>query len=256
MTKENRLKQIASMNRAYPSLHLVSGENAESIVWEGWLQPVRSFDNPDALLDDLENDREVEIIHGDKIEIVHDSACKHVHNPHRLAGRITSVSDLFKIRIEVPPDGLMPTATILDPPIPPTLRRHTWGENGACPYAPWKYPWNSGSSSVVEFVNHVLIWRFKWNVYSDTGEWLGNEEEHDDAILLKGIKACDQCYCGSGQAYEACHRVVNGKACFGDNWIYLEAWLMNHHLHVDRFEKSINRIDRMTNRLFSKAAGA
>lgn len=227
--------KIESVQNNYPSLELLSELNGgnTTLLWEGWVQPIRSVENLSAILDDIENNRAVIISDGGNI--THDPNCLIEHSEHRLVAQLTSASRLFKIGIEDFCSNRMPFARVLDPEITGGLRKHTWGTNGICGFEPWTYPWDANTSSIVEFIDHCIIWLFKWNVFAQTSEWIGNETPHDEKFLLNAIRPNQSCYCGNGKKYENCHRIVNGFSLFDDAWIFFEVWLKNHNSNIKRF---------------------
>jgi hypothetical protein len=244
MLSELRQEKIESMRWAYPSLRVVSSEDIGSLIWEGWLQPIRSTDELDALLDDLDNDRPVDIVRGELCELRHDRECQVIHAEHRLTSEIKEPIRLFRLRVEDFGDKRVPQARVLEPPIPKDERRHNIGPDGICASAPWEHPWNPDVSQMVDFVDHSLIWLFKQTVYSQSKHWLGTEMPHSADFLIKTIKPTEQCYCGSGKNYADCHRVVNVRELYGNAWMFFEPWLSPYTSNLDRFELSSIRLRR------------
>jgi hypothetical protein len=227
--------KIESVQNNYPSLELLSEVNGENtaLLWEGWVQPMRSIENLSAILDDIENDRAVIISDGGKI--THDPKCQIEHLEHRLLNKLTNATRLFKISVKDFCSSRQPFARVLEPEITEGLRKHTWDTNGICGFEPWKYPWDANTSSIVEFIDHCVIWLFKWNVFAQTSEWIGSETPHDAKFLLNTIRPNQTCYCGNGKRYSDCHRIVNGDFIFGNAWIFFEVWLQNHNSNIKRF---------------------
>ncbi len=247
MLSELRQEKIESMRRAYPSLRVVSSEDIGSLIWEGWLQALRSTDELDALLDDLDNDRPVDIERGDLYELRHDRECQIVHAEHRLKSKINEPIRLFRVRVEDFGDSRVPQARVLEPPIPKNERRHNIGADGICGFAPWEHPWNPDVSQIVDFVDHsLLIWLFKQTVYSQSKHWLGSETPHSTEFLLKTIKPTEPCYCGSGKNYADCHRAANRNALYGDARGFFEAWLSAYKSDLCRFELTSGDLRRMS----------
>jgi hypothetical protein len=228
--------KIESVESKYPSLVLLPelNEDSSKLIWEGWVQPIRSIENLSAILDDIENDRAVIISDGGNI--THDPNCPIEHSEHRLLAKITSPTRLFKIKVEDFCSDRLPFASVLEPEITEELRRHTWGRNGICGFEPWKYPWDANASSIVEFIDHCVIWLFKWNVFAQTSEWIGSETPHDEKFLLNTISPNQTCYCGSGKKYASCHRRVNLISLFGELWIFFELWLKKHNSNTKKFQ--------------------
>ena len=249
MLSTQRQEKTESMGRAYPSLRVVSSEDTASLIWEGWLQPVRSTNELDALLDDLDNNRPVDIVRGERYELRHDRDCKVIHVVHRLRSEIKRPIRLFRVRVEDFGDTRLPQARVLEPRIPTNERRHNIGRDGICGFAPWKHPWNPNVSQIVDFVDHSLIWLFKQTVYSESKYWLGSETPHSTEFLLKTIKPTEPCYCGSGKNYADCHRAANRNELYGDARGFFEAWLSAYKSDLSRFELS----SEYCRRLFSNA---
>ncbi len=245
MLSELRQEKIESMRRAYPSLCVVRSEDIGSLIWEGWLQAIRSADELDALLDDLDNDRPVDIVRGELYELRHDRECQIIHAEHRLKSKIKEPIRLFRVRVEDFGDMRVPQARVLEPPIPTDERRHNIGPDGICGFAPWKHPWNPDVSQIVDCVDHSLIWLFKQTVYSQSKHWLGSETPHSTEFLIKTIKPTEPCYCGSGKNYADCHRAPNRNELYGDARGFFEAWLSAYKSDLSRFELSSDCIRRM-----------
>lgn len=239
-----RQEKIESMRRAYPSLRVVSSEDADSLIWKGWLQPIRSTNEIDALLDDLDNDRPVDIVRGELYELRHDRECQVIHAEHRLTSKIKEPIRLFRIRVEDFGDARLPRSRVLEPPIPTDERRHNLGSDGICAFAPWEHPWDPDVSQTAEFVDHSLIWLFKQTVYSQSRHWLGSETPHSTGFLIKTIQRTEQCYCGSGRNYANCHRPVNVRQLCSNAWMFFEPWLSDYSSNLHRFDSISIRLQR------------
>lgn len=228
-------EKIDSVESKYPSLEFLSELSGDetTLTWEGWVQPIRSVENLSAILDDIDNDRAVIISDGGNIK--HDPECPIEHSAHRLLNNLSNPTRLFKISVEDYCSNRQPSARVLEPEITKELRKHTWGNDGICGFEPWKYPWDKNTSPIVEFIDHCIIWLFKWNVFAQTTEWLGSETPHDEEFLLKTIRPNQTCYCGSGEKYTACHRRKNLTTVYGDLWIFFELWLKRHNANNKRF---------------------
>lgn len=237
-------EKIEAMRRAYPSLGLCDPPEEGQLIWEGTLCPLRSVDELDAILDDLEHDRDIEIIAGEFSQIVHHSQCRADHVPHRLSPLITQPIQEFKIRIVDFGTDRLPEAKVLDTRIPSTKWQHLRGDSGICAYAPWTYPWRAGSSSIVEFVDHSLIWLFKQIVYLQASVWIGSETPHRAEYLLKTIGPTDKCACGSGENYEDCCRLRHGYQVYGEAWVFFEVWMATHKADRRRFEAVTRQLSK------------
>jgi len=248
MLAELRQEKIESMRRCYPSLAVISSGDTGSVVWDGWLQPIRSADQLDALLDDLDNDRPVDIVRGELYELRHDRECRIIHAEHNLKNKIKEPIRLFKIQVEDFGDKRVPRARVLEPSIPAEERRHNIGPDGICGFAPWEHPWDPDVSQIVDFVDHSLIWLFKQTVYSQSKHWLGSETPHNTEFLLKTIKPTEPCYCGSAKNYADCHRALNRNELHGDARAFIEAWLSAYRFDPRRFELTTDDMRQMLSR--------
>jgi hypothetical protein len=222
MTEEEK---IASMRQAYPSLALKSDGSGGILVWEGELTPLRTLDEIDGIIYDLAHDRNVEISGGVAAQIVHDQSCQIVHQRSPLAEQLSDPFQTFTVQITDFGTTRQPEATILSAAAPTERMRHRWKESGVCAYAPWKYPWDPDSSSILDFVDQVFIWLLKQTVYLQTETWLGSEMPHDSKFLLTTVKPSDRCVCGSGKRFEDCCRDAHARAVYRDLWLNFEAWL-------------------------------
>lgn len=232
------------MRQAYPSLRLVSKPDDHELIWEGILQPTRVNDELDAILDDLEHDRAVLIVGGELNEIRHHPACNIQHGDHRLSRFIAFPTREFTVRVTDGGDGSLPQTVILKPSIPETLHKH-FLRDGVCAFAPWRYSRDEG---IVSFVDHSLIWLFKWNVFSQTEphEWIGSETPHEPKYLLANVKAMDLCWCGAAETFQHCCRLATGKAAFGELWLWLEVWFLQHNANLKRFDRIIRQFQMKT----------
>jgi hypothetical protein len=251
MREETRDMKIESMGMAYPSLRVVSEPDSALIVWEGTIQPIRYSDELDAILDDLEQDREVFIINGKDHEIRHHPNCELSHGTHRLASQIENLTRSFVVRVTDFNDGRLPQTEILEPLIPDELRVHFFAD-GICAFAPWKYP---RDEAIVTFVDHSLIWLFKWTVYAETHVWIGDETDHRPEYLLRTLRSADPCFCGSANDFEHCCRSLVGYAVYGKAWIALEAWLQRHNANLRRFENLVTPVQEPLRKYTVKANG-
>jgi len=244
MSTDRLNEKIDEMRRAYPSLRFLEAANQDGLTWEGPLCPIRSVSDLNALLDDLENDTPVEITVGEFAEIVHHPDCVVPHNDHRLTSQVEHPVREFVVRIVDFGNDRQPEASVLDSPIPSERWKHRWGDEGVCAYAPWEHPWSAADSSIVDFVDHVLIWLFKQNIYAQTEVWIGKETPHTTEFLFNTIKPVDRCYCGLDKIYENCHRIVHGYELHGDNWLIFEAWLSVQRSKPHRYEELVNRLPK------------
>lgn len=197
---------VAAMTERYPTLEFRTEvrHGKPLAVWEGWLTPIRSRHELNAILCDLDEDRPVRI--GNDATIRHDPACDPEHPLHPLLHQLKRPDRSFRVRIEFDGGPAHPAGFLLDPVVTPETRYHIFGENRVCAYAPWSDAWRAVEHTAADFTDHVLIWLFKWNVWVETNHWLGKEEDHTPLHLLTTIRPDMQCWCSNGEPYGRCHR--------------------------------------------------
>lgn len=195
------------MAERYPSLEfrLVQQDSNPVGVWEGWLQPIRSRDGLNGIVCDLDADRQI-LIDRATASLAHPVQCATNHETHRIIDRLKRPDRAFRVRIEYTGDGSHARAWLLDPVVTPATRYHMFGLNRICGYPPQTNAWRAEDHTVVDFTDHILVWTFKWNVWVETGYWLGSEENHDPLHLVASIGPDMQCWCGSGETYAECCR--------------------------------------------------
>lgn len=194
------------MAERYQSLTqtMVTREGEEIAVWEGWLQPLRTQRELDFILDDLHENQPVAI--NQDSELLHDHRCRRQHTRPSLRPFIKRADRCFRVRIEYEGGRCHPRAYLFDPVITLATRKHVLGQRGICAHSPWEDAWKWDTNTVADFTDLVLIWLVKWNVWVDTGIWLGPEKDHEPLFLFATIGPSQQCWCGSGLAYDLCHR--------------------------------------------------
>ncbi len=189
----------------FPELKLVEKRSNGEAVWEGWFKPVITKLNYAGLLDDLHNDRAVEVSTGAVVGVRHSSTCKVEHGESNLSVSIGNPFRLFRIRITDFDDRKMPLCQVVEPEITARTRYHTRGLDGMCLYPPWRFPWTK-QSSIVDLLKQALIWLIKWDVFDRTGKWIGSETPHTYDYLLANVRPSDSCTCFSGDEYRNCCR--------------------------------------------------
>jgi hypothetical protein len=197
---------IEEMRAYYPQFSL-SGlpmGTGPVAVWRGHVQPIQTRSNLEYLLDDLSQDRPVEIFPGGRVE--HFSDCRSSHVEHQWMEAITNPDVSFKIEVQYEGDSRHPRAYVLQPDLPPSAWKHRLG-GSICAYAPWERVWHWQKHTVVDFMDHVLIWLIKSIVWLQAHVWIGDERQHHAEYLLRQIDPRAQCWCGSGKQYGNCHRL-------------------------------------------------
>lgn len=207
-------ESVAAMKANYPTF-LVGvcplGTTADAI-WQGWIQPIRSLENLEFLLADLAQNRSVRVLSGG--EIIHHPNCQRKHPQLSWTKKLKKPDRAFKIKITYGGGSRHPKAYVLDPVIKPDESEHMFGDGSVCAYPPWQGIWDWQTNTVADFTDHIAVWLVKWNVWQQTGVWLGDEMQHGKAFLFFNIKPMEQCWCGSGKEYGACHRVNDARKAF------------------------------------------
>lgn len=213
-SSERMEASVQAMKADYPTFSVGGrpiGTGAQA-VWKGWMQPIRSLDDLELILADIAQNRSVRILQGG--EIMHDPLCRRKHQELAWIKKLKKPDRAFRIKITYGGGRQHPRAYVLEPVIPIDRRKHTFGDSAICPYPPWKEVWNWQMHTVSDFADQAAIWLVKWNVWEQTGIWLGDETRHDKAFLYFTIRATEQCWCGSGKNYADCHRASDGRELF------------------------------------------
>lgn len=195
------------MAESYRSLefHVDESDGKPVGVWEGWIQPIRSHDGLNGIVCDLDADREISIDR-ETASIAHSPNCTANHEKYRVFERLKRPDRPFHVRIEYTGGSAHPRAWLLDPVVTPATHYHMFTGGRICAYPPQTNVWRAENHTVSDFIDHVLVWTFKWNIWVETGYWLGSEEDHDPMHLLSTIAPDMQCWCGSGKSYSECCR--------------------------------------------------
>ena len=197
---------IQGMKAFYPQFSL-SGlpiGTGPVTVWKGIVQPIQTTSNVVELLDDISQDRRVEILPGGHVK--HLGSCRATHAEHEWMEDITDPCMQFKLEVKYGGDAAHPQAFVLEPALPRSKWNHLFKDGSICPYPPWERVWSWMSHSVVDFMDHVLIWLIKSIVWLQANLWIGQERRHDTEYLLATIDPRSQCWCSSGRKYQDCHR--------------------------------------------------
>jgi len=197
-------KSIEKLEELYPQLKVSYRTQMGHPIatWRGWIQPIKSRENLEELLDDLYHDRQVWVA-GDTVR--HWGGCEEEHRHHDWMGR---VSDPFiKFDMEVRHDGsrLQPKCWIHNLNITDYKRKHLNHDLSICPFLISEDVWVWDRDTVAEIVPHYLIWLVKWLVFDQTSEWIGSEHNGAPSSHLSLIGRNRQCWCGSGKKYKKCH---------------------------------------------------
>lgn len=203
----NMQKSVQEMRIHYPALMLDSRSvilNGE-VAWNGWIQPIYNLENLEWILADLDQDRRVRILQDG--QIVHDPNCNRNHQHLPWIKNLKRPDQAFKVKITYSGGKKHPRCYVLEPDIPKSKRKHMFGDGAICAYSPQKNLWSAEIHTVVEFTDYAAIWLFKWNVWNQTGNWLGKETSHNKIALYNSIDSSAQCWCGSGDKYSECHRI-------------------------------------------------
>ena len=205
---------VQAMKLKYPSFS-VGGRpigTGRDAVWKGWVQPIRDLENLELLLADLAQDRPVRILRGG--EVIHNPNCYRKHQKLLWIKKLKKPDTAFKIKITYGCGSLHPRAYSLDPIIPFNKRKHMFRDSAVCAYPTWDTSWNWRIHTVADFMDNVVIWLIKWNVWQQTNVWLGEEMPHDRVFLYFTVAVSDPCWCGSQREYSVCHRADDEREVF------------------------------------------
>jgi hypothetical protein len=197
---------IEGMRDYYTALSLsVSTKDTHTeAIWTGRVQPLRTKENLDQLLDDIHHERPYYVLSGG--EVLHHPKCSAKHTRHSWTDKLTDPYFVYELEIKYRGGKQHPAAYLRDPLIPEAKRRHMFGDGSICPYAPWLEIWRWEEHTVVDYMGHILGWLIKRTVWDQAGIWIGPEMKHDPGFLLRTIGRNNQCWCGSGKKYKKCHR--------------------------------------------------
>lgn len=200
---------VEAMKLHYPSLlfdgrHIIIGS---ATFWKGWVQPLSDeLEDLEMILADIDRNLPVQIKNG---EVSHHPACRRKHQALSWIKKLKKPDQAFNIKIVYDGGKRHPRGYVLQPDIPLNKRKHMYRDSAVCAYPPQRNIWNWQTHTTVDFTDQVVIWLLKWNVWNQTGYWLGSETSHDKLLLLISISATDQCWCGSGTLYGNCHQLAD-----------------------------------------------
>jgi len=197
---------IEGMRDYYPALSpsIVETEVGRHAVWVGRVQPVRTTNKLEDLLDDIHCERPFYILPGG--EVLHHPACAVTHTHHGWSEKLSDPHSIYELEVRYSGGKRHPKVYVRDPVIPDGKRRHMFGNGSICPYAPWQQVWRWEEHTVVDYMGHTLGWLIKWTVWNQAGVWIGPELDHDPRFLLRTVGPNKPCWCGSGEKYKKCHR--------------------------------------------------
>lgn len=193
------------MALGYPKLSFAVRQrlDGEVGVWTGVVQPVRSLQGLDDILDDLAHDRVVRVVGG---EVRHHPDCRASHCRHDWMRRLVYWRIAFELEVRYSGNSADPRCWVRAPPVA-TLhkRKHVWNDGSICPFLSSE-GWDADHDDVVDFMGHVAIWLVKWMLWDQTGVWIGGEHGTGPQFHLSTLRAADPCWCRSGRPYRFCHR--------------------------------------------------
>lgn len=217
-------ESVRAMKDTYPAFQVGGrpiGTGAEA-VWQGWMQPIRSLEDLEHLLADIAQNRAVRILPGG--EVIHHPNCQRKHPQLTWMKKLKKPDRAFKIKITYGGGSRHPRGFVLDPVIPPEEREHMFADGAVCAYPPWHGVWDWQTNTVADFADQVALWLVKWNVWQQTGVWLGEEMQHNKGFLFFNIKPTEQCWCGSGRQYGGCHRISDARKLFQNLFTSRPVW--------------------------------
>lgn len=198
---------IESMGKYFPQFSLAGLPlgTGPTAVWKGWVQPIRSTDHLEEMLDDLFHQRPVVMKAGGIIE--HDPNCTAEHCRHEWMENVSNPFVEYKLEVQYAGGDVHPSAYVRDPVVPSyKWWKHHYDDGSLCAYPSWLDTWRSDRDTVVQFMLHVSEWLVKWTVWEQANVWLGPEQDHNPGVLLREIRPEQQCHCRSGKKYGLCCR--------------------------------------------------
>lgn len=197
---------INEMGRFYPSFSLSGSPigTGPVAVWKGWVQPIQSAAELEQLLDDIYHDRPVYIAEGG--EVLHMPGCTASHSPHEWIERLSNPYAVYKLEVKYGGGKAHPRAYVRVPSLPLRRWKHIFKDGEICPYPPWEDVWSWETNTVVDYMDHALVWLIKSTAWLQAGVWIGSELGHEPHFLLGTIGPMQGCWCGSGEQYGNCHR--------------------------------------------------
>ncbi len=200
-----RLEDSIERMRDYPSLSLsvLTNETHQEAIWTGRVQPIRTRDGLEELLDDIHHERPYYVVPGG--EVLHHPSCVASHTPQEWSDKVNRPFAIYELEIKYAGGKQRPAAYVRDPLIPELKRWHMFRDGSICPYAPWLEIWRWREHTVVDYMGHVLGWLIKWTVRDQAGIWIGPEMNHEPTFLLRNVGRNNECWCGSGKKYKKCH---------------------------------------------------
>lgn len=137
--------------------------------------------------------------------MIHNPDCQDTHENLSWLSKLKKPDTSYKLKLTYGGGMRHPRAFIIEPLSPRINTKHTFTNGAICSYPPWEEAWNWQNNTVVDFMNHVMIWLVKHTVWRQVHVWLGDEMPHDTSFLFRNINPMQQCWCGSGDSYNNCH---------------------------------------------------
>jgi hypothetical protein len=197
---------IHEMKRFYPSFSLSGSPigTGPVAVWKGWVQPIQSAANLEHLLDDIYYDRPVYVDEGG--EVRHLPGCTASHSHHEWMERLSNPYAVYKLEIQYGGSKAHPRAYVRVPSLPRWRWKHIFRDGEICAYPSWEDVWSWETDTVVNYMDHALVWLIKSTVWLQARVWIGAEFGHEPLFLLEAIRPTQECWCGIGEQYGNCHR--------------------------------------------------
>jgi SEC-C motif len=208
---------IEGMRDYYPlfSLSVTTTGIEREAIWTGRVQPIRTIEMLEELLDDIHNERPYYILPDG--EVLHHPSCTATHKQHGWTEKLINPHVVYELEVRYGGRQAHPKAYVRDPLLPEDNRPHTFNDGSICPYAPWNQVWLWEEHSVVDYMGHTLGWLIKWTVWEQVKTWIGPEMSHDPRFLLRTVGPNKQCWCGSGTKYKKCHRFQDEANAVGQH---------------------------------------
>src|ERR1700754_726845 len=109
---------IEGMRAYYPALHLsiVDTEAGKQAIWRGRVQPIRTAERLEDLLDDIHHERPFYILTGGRG--LHHAACRASHTHHGWAEQLTNPHAVYDLEVRYGGGRRHPKGYVRDPIFP------------------------------------------------------------------------------------------------------------------------------------------
>jgi hypothetical protein len=198
-------RNVAAMKDQFPQFKCERGA-AGSLSWRGIVQPIRTDRQLTELLFDIANDRAVRVLRGGVVE--HEPQCGLAHKRLEWMARLSNPFVVYRLKVNYNGGRAHPRCYVLSPRLTKKGQPHVYVDGAICPFPPWQDVWRSTRNTVVDYLDHSMIWLIKQTIWNQTALWIGSEMRHDMAFLERVVGRNQPCWCGSGNKRKNCKHGV------------------------------------------------